>query len=189
MPLPGPPPLVGASGYSMDPHAASNATQGLNAQATRHARRIYVGGVPPTGNEQSIATFFSHALAAIGGNTAGPGNSVVNVYINREKNFSFVEFRTVEETSNAMALDGIMFEGKTQDHSTSHYCLSAYTVHTSHLYLKGVTVRIRRPNDYNPNAARGLGPSGPNPNLNLAAIGLGAGGLMPSSGANQVRNR
>ena len=42
-------------------------------QATRHARRVYVGGLPPTANEQSIATFFSHALAAIGGNTAGPG--------------------------------------------------------------------------------------------------------------------
>ena len=42
-------------------------------QATRHARRIYVGGLPPTSNEQNIATFFSNALAAIGGTTAGPG--------------------------------------------------------------------------------------------------------------------
>ncbi len=48
-----------------------------------------------------------------------------------------------------MALDGIMFEG--------------------------VSVRVRRPNDYNPVAAAQLGPSAPNPNLNLAAIGLGAG--------------
>lgn len=38
------------------------------------------------------------------------GHCVVNVYINYEKKFAFVEFRTVEETSNAMALDGIMFE-------------------------------------------------------------------------------
>ena len=42
-------------------------------QATRHARRIYVGGLPPTANEQNIATFFSNALAAVGGTTAGPG--------------------------------------------------------------------------------------------------------------------
>lgn len=59
-------------------------------------------------------------------------------------------FITVEETSNAMALDGIMFEG--------------------------VSVRVRRPNDYNPAAAAALGPSVPNPNLNLAAIGLQPGG-------------
>ena len=47
----------------------------------------------------------------MGGTTAGPGLSVVNVYLNYEKKFAFVEFRTVEEASNAMALDGIMFEG------------------------------------------------------------------------------
>lgn len=76
---------------------------------------------------------------------------------------------SVEETSNAMALDGIMFEG--------------------------VSVRVRRPNDYNPTAAVGLGASGPNPNLNLAAIGLGSGGggagggmggMTTAGGADQV---
>lgn len=49
------------------------AAQPPSQQATRHARRVYVGGLPPTGNEQNIATFFSNALAAVGGTTAGPG--------------------------------------------------------------------------------------------------------------------
>ena len=66
--------------------------------------------------------------------------------VNQQKKFAFAELRTVEEASNAMALDGIMFEG--------------------------VTVRIRRPADYNPTAAASLGPDAPNPNLNLAAIGM-----------------
>lgn len=35
-----------------------------------------MGGLPPTANEQNIATFFSNALAAVGGTTAGPGESV-----------------------------------------------------------------------------------------------------------------
>ena len=56
-----------------------------------------------------------------------------------------------------MALDGIMFEG--------------------------VTVRVRRPNDYNPAAAAALGPSVPNSALNLGAIGLHAG-----AGAGMVRS-
>lgn len=47
-------------------------------QATRHARRVYVGGLPPTATEQSIAQFFSSALAAIGGNSAGPGANLIN---------------------------------------------------------------------------------------------------------------
>ncbi|XP_052198638.1 splicing factor U2af large subunit B isoform X3 [Diospyros lotus] len=128
--------------------------QAMTQQATRHARRVYVGGLPPTANEQSVATFFSHVMSVIGGNTAGPGDAVVNVYINHEKKFAFVEMRSVEEASNAMALDGIIFEG--------------------------APVKVRRPSDYNPSLAATLGPSQPNPNLNLAAVGLtpgSAGGL------------
>ncbi|XP_024982795.1 splicing factor U2af large subunit B isoform X4 [Cynara cardunculus var. scolymus] len=128
--------------------------QAMTQQATRHARRVYVGGLSPTANEQSVATFFSHVMSAIGGNTAGPGDAVVNVYINHEKKFAFVEMRSVEEASNAMALDGIIFEG--------------------------APVKVRRPSDYNPSLAATLGPSQPNPNLNLAAVGLtpgSAGGL------------
>ncbi|KAG1366955.1 Splicing factor U2af large subunit B [Cocos nucifera] len=104
--------------------------------------------------QQSVATFFSQVMSAIGGNTAGPGDAVVNVYINHEKKFAFVEMRSVEEASNAMALDGIIFEG--------------------------APVKVRRPSDYNPSLAAALGPSQPNPNLNLAAVGLtpgSAGGL------------
>ncbi|XP_019465470.1 PREDICTED: splicing factor U2af large subunit A-like isoform X4 [Lupinus angustifolius] len=128
--------------------------QAMTQQATRHARRVYVGGLPPTANEQSVATFFSQVMANIGGNTAGPGDAVVNVYINHDKKFAFVEMRSVEEASNAMALDGIIFEG--------------------------APVKVRRPTDYNPSLAATLGPSQPNPNLNLAAVGLipgSAGGL------------
>jgi splicing factor U2AF subunit len=84
--------------------------QAMTQQATRHARRVYVGGLPPVANEQTIATYFSQVMAAVGANTAGPGDAVVNVYINQEKKFAFVEMRTVEEASNAMALDGIIFE-------------------------------------------------------------------------------
>lgn len=71
------------------------------------------------------------------------------VYCNWEKKFAFIEFRSVEETSNSLALDGIMYDG--------------------------VNIRIRRPSDYNPTAAIGQGPTHPNPNLNLAAIGMNTG--------------
>ena len=70
----------------------------------------------------------------------------MNVYCNWEKKFAFVEFRSVEETSNSLALDGIMYDG--------------------------FAIRIRRPSDYNPTAAVGQGPANPSPALNLAAIGM-----------------
>ncbi|KAL8557020.1 hypothetical protein ACS0TY_004481 [Phlomoides rotata] len=134
--------------------------QAMTQQATRHARRVYVGGLPPTANEQSVATYFSHVMSAIGGNTAGPGDAVVNVYINHEKKFAFVEMRSVEEASNAMALDGIIFEG--------------------------APVKVRRPSDYNPSLAATLGPSQPNPNLNLAAVGLTAGAAGGLEGPDRI---
>ncbi|CAH8256315.1 unnamed protein product [Arabidopsis lyrata] len=134
--------------------------QAMTQQATRHARRVYVGGLPPTANEQSVATFFSQVMSAIGGNTAGPGDAVVNVYINHEKKFAFVEMRSVEEASNAMALDGII--------------------------LEGVPVKVRRPTDYNPSLAATLGPSQPNPNLNLAAVGLSSGSTGGLEGPDRI---
>jgi splicing factor U2AF subunit len=140
----------------------------ITQQATRHARRIYVGGLPPGSNEGIVATFFSNALAAIGGTQPMPGDPVLNVYMNQEKKFGFVEFRTVEETSNAMALDGVLMEG--------------------------VTLRVRRPNDYNPAVAATLGPSGPSPILNITAIGLepgkaGSGGGGGGGSAEDQGNR
>ncbi|CAN4123589.1 unnamed protein product [Withania somnifera] len=134
--------------------------QAMTQQATRHARRVYVGGLPATANEQSVATFFSHVMSAIGGNTAGPGDAVVNVYINYEKKFAFVEMRSVEEASNAMALDGIIFEG--------------------------APCKVRRPSDYNPSLAATLGPSQPNPNLNLAAVGLSPGSAGGLEGPDRI---
>eukprot|EP00250_Pteridium_aquilinum_P016263 c23031_g1_i1 orf=557-2227(-) len=134
--------------------------QAMTQQATRHARRIYVGGLPPLANEQTIATFFSQVMQAIGGNTAGPGDAVVNVYINHEKKFAFVEMRSVEEASNAMALNGILFEG--------------------------LPVRVRRPTDYNPSLAATLGPSQPSPHLNLAAVGLTPGCSSGADGPDKL---
>ncbi|CAN8328114.1 unnamed protein product [Cochlearia groenlandica] len=163
--LPPPPTLPGAGVFpNMFPLQAGGGQpfgglsmmpiQAMTQQATRHARRVYVGGLSPIANEQSVATFFSQVMAAVGGNTAGPGDAVVNVYINHEKKFAFVEMRSVEEASNAMSLDGIIFEG--------------------------APVKVRRPSDYNPSLAATLGPSQPSPNLNLAAVGLtpGASGVL-----------
>ena len=82
-----------------------------------------------------MAVYFNQVMAAIEGNTAGPGDAVLNVYINHDKKFAFVEMRSVEEASNAMALDGIMFEG--------------------------APVKLRRSTDYNPSLAAALGPSQP----------------------------
>jgi len=88
-------------------------------------------------------------MAVIGGNTAGPGDAVCGICMNHEQRFALVEFRMAEEASNAMALDGILFEG--------------------------VPVKVRRPADYNLSQAAAMGPTQPSRKLNLAAVGLTAG--------------
>ncbi|KAF6141440.1 hypothetical protein GIB67_021256 [Kingdonia uniflora] len=76
--------------------------QAMTQQATRHARRVYVGGLPPLANEQ------------------------------------------------------------------------------------GVSVRVRRPTDYNPSLAAALGPSQPNPLLNLGAVGLTPGATGGVEGPDRI---
>ncbi|KAK9108809.1 hypothetical protein Sjap_016869 [Stephania japonica] len=132
----------------------------LSDSVVRHALRVYVGGLPPTANEQSVTAFFSRAMSSVGGNTFGPGDAVVYVYMNHEKNFGFVEMRSVEEASNAMALNGIIFEG--------------------------TPLRVRRPSDYCPTIAVRLGPSQPNPNLNLSAVGITPGSSGRFEGPDRI---
>lgn len=114
---------------------------------TRHARRVYVGGIQADTNEQQVGKCIAKALHDVGGaGKEGETGCVVNVYVNRDKKFAFVEFATVQAASNALALDGLV--------------------------VHGTPVRMRRPNDYNPVEAQGLGPTEPDPNLHLEAVGL-----------------
>ena len=49
--------------------------------------------------------------------------------------------------------------------------------------MHGAALRFRRPNDYNPQQAALLGPTGPSPHLNLAAVGLTPGSTVRVHGS------
>uniref|UniRef100_A0A3P8WX41 Splicing factor U2AF subunit n=1 Tax=Cynoglossus semilaevis TaxID=244447 RepID=A0A3P8WX41_CYNSE len=93
------------------------------SQMTRQARRLYVGNIPFGVTEESMAEFFN-AQMQLAGLSQAPSNPVLAVQINQDKNFAFLEFRSVEETTQAMAFDGIIFQGQ--------------------------SLKIRRPHDYRP---------------------------------------
>ncbi len=42
----------------------------------------------------------------------GPGNPILACQINLEKNFAFIEFRSVDECTAGMAFDGINYMGQ-----------------------------------------------------------------------------
>ncbi|KAH6570451.1 hypothetical protein BASA60_003502 [Batrachochytrium salamandrivorans] len=92
----------------------------------RQYKRLYFGNIPTDCTEERILSFASRNYEQLGV-SKDPGNAAVNAYINRERNYAFVEFRSPEEATRAMALDGILFDGN--------------------------TLKVRRPKDYNPESA------------------------------------
>ncbi len=72
--------------------------------------------------------FFNQQMA-LTGLAQSEGMPVIAVQINLDKNFAFLEFRSIDETTAAMAFDGIVFQGQ--------------------------SLKIRRPRDYQ--AMPGLG--------------------------------
>lgn len=62
----------------------------------------------------------------------------------QDKSYAFVEFRTVEEASNCMAFDGVRY--------------------------KDTFLKVRRPNNYDPGVAIMLGPTEPNPAMDLSSL-------------------
>lgn len=120
----------------------SGGPSGGYSQQTRHARRLYVGGIGEV-NETEITEFFNDVIDRALGERQ-EGGAVVSVYINRERHFAFVELRTIELTTACMNLDGVSF--------------------------RGMPLKVRRPNDYNP--ATVPTEVGPIPQLNLAALGI-----------------
>ncbi|KAK2855078.1 hypothetical protein Q7C36_006947 [Tachysurus vachellii] len=56
----------------------------------------------------------------LGGLVLAPGNPVLAVQINQDKNIAFLEFRSVNETKQATAFNGIIFQGQSLKIRTPH---------------------------------------------------------------------
>ncbi|XP_037932880.1 splicing factor U2AF 50 kDa subunit isoform X2 [Teleopsis dalmanni] len=95
----------------------------VGSTITRQARRLYVGNIPFGVTEEEMMEFFNQQMHLTGLAQAA-GNPVLACQINLDKNFAFLEFRSTDETTQAMAFDGINF--------------------------KGQSLKIRRPHDYQP---------------------------------------
>lgn len=101
------------------PGAVTGITQASNI--SRQSRRLYVGNIPFGITEELMVEFFNAKMQECGLCTAS-GRPVITAQIDMEKNYAFLEFRSVEETTQAMAFDGII--------------------------LQGQSLKIRRPKDY-----------------------------------------
>jgi len=131
---------------------------------TRKQRRLYICNLPTAIglNEDQVTAFFNIACREAGCVGHLPGDPIIGTWLSEEKVrpdgvkflYGFLEFRTVEETTRALALNGIV--------------------------MQGLKITVRRPNDYEPpKDSKGLAvqggyqdlPAGPNAGLNMAVFG------------------
>lgn len=128
-------------------------------QQTRHARRLYIGNLPPLVTEQDLHVFFRAAVQqALVEKLPEGEDPILSVYINHERRFCFLEFKTVEMATACLALDGIDIQGKGK-------------------------VKVKRPNDYNPAMAPKVHPSAI-PLLDVSRLGIISGTVQ--DGPNKI---
>ncbi|CBZ54911.1 putative U2 small nuclear ribonucleoprotein auxiliary factor U2AF [Neospora caninum Liverpool] len=132
----------------------------LDAAATKAARELYVGNLPPSLEVPQLMEFLNAAMAAVGGALL-PGPPAVKAWRSTDGHYAFVEFRTMEEASNGMQLNG--------------------------LNCMGFNLRIGRPKTY-PQDMNHLIPPPTIPLLHpQAAMGAGiVGGALPGVGLGAV---
>ena len=86
----------------------------IMAAADKACKEGVRGGAPLGTSEVELIQVFTHVMGASGGinHALGAGPVVTSCYMNMEKRFAFVEFRSIEEATNALALDGVQFRGE-----------------------------------------------------------------------------
>ena len=159
--------LARSSKFDQLPQAATAAAASFIIQAvdtsasqqTRHARRLYVGNLPVGLTEAFVQESFTQAIhTALVEPWKHPEQPIIlSVYINRERQYCFIEFTTVEITTACMALDGMI--------------------------LQGQALKIKRPNDYNPLTAPKVHPSAL-PELDVSRLGIVSNTVM--DGQNKI---
>jgi len=91
--------------------SAASATPVVGSNVVMQSRRLYVGNIPFGVSETAMMDFFNQQMV-LTGLAQSDGQPVIAVQINLDKNFAFLEFRSIDETTAAMAFDGIVFQGQ-----------------------------------------------------------------------------
>ncbi|XP_016946649.1 splicing factor U2AF 50 kDa subunit [Drosophila biarmipes] len=96
------------------PDAVPTGESAAIAMVTRQARRLYVGNIPFGVTEEDMMDFFNNQIMSLGLNASQglDSRAVLTCQTNLEKNFAFLEFRSMDEATQAITFDGISFRGQ-----------------------------------------------------------------------------
>jgi len=117
------PPVASAPAGATAPLLTQTNIPFAGSAISRQARRLYVGNIPFGVTEEMMMDFFNTQMK-VASLSQAEGNPIIACQVNLDKNFAFLEFRSVDETTQAMAFDGINFQGQ--------------------------SLKMRRPRDYQP---------------------------------------
>lgn len=86
------PPILGIPGLPAPmPVQSFGMGIGGNPNLSRQSRRLYIGSITTEVNEQNLSDFFNQKMNEMNIGTGGPGDPVLAVQCNYEKNYAFVE--------------------------------------------------------------------------------------------------
>lgn len=102
-----------------------------------------MGNIPFGVTEDEMMEYFNQQMH-LSGLAQAAGNPVLACQINLDKNFAFLEFRSIDETTQAMAFDGINFKGKWPQ------AILYFRYLIKGILYSGQSLKIRRPHDYQP---------------------------------------
>ncbi|XP_053991433.1 splicing factor U2AF 65 kDa subunit-like [Hylaeus volcanicus] len=79
---------------------------GLSAEQQKASRELYIGNLPPALDVNQLIDFFNAAMLTLKASSI-PGNPVSRAWIASDGHFAFVEFRTIEEATIGLQLNGL----------------------------------------------------------------------------------
>ena len=94
--VPGLPPPMPVQSFGMG--------MGVNPSLSRQSRRLYIGSITTEVPEQNLTDFFNSKMKEMNLGTGAPGNPVLAVQCNYEKNYAFVEVRFQLSCHEALAI-------------------------------------------------------------------------------------
>jgi splicing factor U2AF subunit len=90
----------------MNQPAGSASTSALKPANAKQAKRVLVHNIPPGSTNDYIAEFFN--LQMNGVNLVSGPDPCISAQISQDKSYALVEFKTPEDATYALALDGII---------------------------------------------------------------------------------
>ena len=92
----------------MDQPGGSASGTALKPSTARQSKRLFVHGLPQSASDETVMEFFNTQLNGL--NVTKGHDPCVSAKVSQNHSYALLEFKTTEDATNAMALDGIGME-------------------------------------------------------------------------------